>query len=278
MSSVPNRHLVISVALLATLGSTSPAFAQQPDAPAVESASADDEPLSARVEIAADTLPGDTRAEVESEVEAQLAALAAAHGLTISKSESAELLLRVELGQPNHKNPVYVVHSVALHDGRVLQRGEAQTCLRCTPAELVTEALAILPSAVERALAERPEPVEESAPAAVDTAPEPGAERGARSAGPGAAAYVGIAAGSLGLVSAITGGVLLARDDNTTPSNDPSQLTVINYRPPGVALLSVGLTSMVAGTALLAIDAWVLAPRRSAKTARVELSGVGLRF
>jgi hypothetical protein len=52
---------------------------------------------------------------------------------------------------------------------------------------------------------------------------------------------------------------------------------VVNYTPPGATLLGVGLTSIVAGTVLLAVDAWVLAPRRASKS-RAGRSNVSMSF
>jgi hypothetical protein len=258
-----NHGLAITVALFALCTTASPALAA--DAP----------PVSTRVELVVDTLPKTTRAAVAVELEGQLAAAVDELHLIVAESESAELVLRIEFGQPNPKTPVYVVHSVALHDGEVLERGDAQTCLRCTPAELVHAGLAILPSATDRALAARPKPVEGPAPPppVVDVAP------GCRlpMTPPGPSAYIGITLSALGLVGSITGGVLLTTPDVIrSPTGAPR--IIVEHDAAGFALLGAGLTAMVTGTALLIVDVWVLAPHRANHRARVELSSVGLRF
>ncbi|WP_146155384.1 hypothetical protein, partial [Enhygromyxa salina] len=188
-------ELVLAAALIGALGFSSPAWGQDP-------------PVSAHVELVADSLPTDTRAAVEVELDGQLAAAVDELRLIVVESESAELFVRVEIGQPNPKAPVYVVHSVALYDGDVLERGDARTCLRCTAAELVGAGLAILPKAAARALVARDEV--DGGEASVR---QSGAGRGPRAMPPGPAGYVGFALGSLGLVGAVAGGVLLDRDD-----------------------------------------------------------------
>ena len=86
----------------------------------------------------------------------------------------------------------------------------------------------------------------------------------------GPVGYVGISASVLGLGSTLAGAVLLARADRLA---EPTGLTIVNYRPPGWALVGVGLTAMVAGNVLLGVDLAVLR-RRKAQSARV--TGVGM--
>ncbi|KIG17473.1 hypothetical protein DB30_03174 [Enhygromyxa salina] len=265
---------VVLFAAIATFAVIPPARAQAPSAHAPP---ADAGPVSTRVELVADTLPKTTRAAVDLELETQLAAALAELDLVAATSESAELVLRVEVGQPNHKSPVYVVHSVALHEGQVLVRGDARTCLRCTPTELVSAGLAILPSAAAKARYARPASVEPPPLALTPQLADAGMQLGPRPTPPGPTAYVGIALGSLGLVGAITGGVLLNRDDVTRDGTEAS-LRVSDYGAPGIALLSAGLTSMVSGVALLVLDIWVLAPHRQAKHSRLAVSPAGLHF
>jgi hypothetical protein len=270
----PRARAIGMLALIAAFALGTPAFAQDPE-PTHEAlageALAGADSITARVELIADSLPPAARAEVEAEVARQVAVLASEFGFRVAESEAAGLILRVELGQPDHKNPVYVVYAVAFHDGQLLERAEARTCFRCTPAELVADGLELLPRAVAQAIAARPRAVEAPAPALTsppDTDPiVPSTQK------PGPATYVGISLGALGVVSSIVGGVLLARDPKPRPGD--GNLTAINYEPPGAALLGVGLTSMVVGTVLLAIDAWVLRPRRTAKS-RASRRNVGL--
>jgi hypothetical protein len=194
-------------------------------------------------------------------------------GFTVADSEAAGLILRVEFGQPDHKSPVYVLLAVALHDGQMLERAEARTCFRCTPAELVAGGLEILPSAVAKAREAQREAIPEPVPPPVVDVPdvaEPAAHRGRL----GPMTYAGVSLGGLGLASAIAGGVLLHRGVQTN-STDSYYLTGTDYRPVGGTLLGLGLTSMVAATVMLAVDAWVIAPRRTAKS-RVKLSHVGV--
>ncbi|KIG14936.1 hypothetical protein DB30_06238 [Enhygromyxa salina] len=263
--------------LVAALAVSSPASAQDPEPSHAHAALPGADSISARVELIADSLPPDTRAAVEAEVAHQLAVIASELGFRVAESEAAGLVLRVELGQPDHKNPVYVIYAAALHEGQLLERAEARTCFRCTPAELVADALELLPRAVSQAVALQPKTVEAPAPALTDS---PNTDTLApRTPKPGPASIAGISLTALGVVGSIMGGVLLARDPRSRPGDD-LYLTTINYEPPGAALLGVGLTSIVAGTVLLAVDAWVLGPRRTRKSRaslrHVELATPGL--
>jgi hypothetical protein len=267
-----SRGLAVTVALFTLFTAASPAFAQEPR---VSHARAADAPrVSTRVELVADTLPADTQAAVALELEGQLATAVDELDLVVAESELAQLVLRIELGQPNPKTPVYVVHAVALHDGEVLERGDAQTCLRCTPAELVSAGLAILPSAT-RALAARPKPVE--GPAALPGPVDIGPKLRSPTTPPGPSTYVGITLSALGLVGALAGGVLLTTED-AIRSPAGALVTVREHDAAGFALLGAGLTAMVTGTALLIVDVWLLAPHRANHRARIELSTVGLHF
>lgn len=266
----PRRSLPLAAALTLTLTLGSPAFAQDPTPTPTEAPTLD--PITTRVELSADSLPQETRAEVELELAAQLSAMASEVGFTLAESEAAGLILRVELGQPDHKNALYVINAAALHEGQLLERAEARTCFRCTPAELVADALELLPRAVAQAIASRPRVVAEPVPAPALTDAPKTDQVAPRAPRPGPAAYVGISIGALGLVGAIAGGVLLTREPKVVSSG----ALVIRYEPPGVALLSVGLTSILAGAILMAIDAWVLGPRRAAKLSQLGVAPDGL--
>ena len=265
--------LALAVALAGVLGS--PAFAQEPAA----TPSATAAPITTRIELVADSLPEDTRAAVEAELARKLAGMAEETDFVVAESEAAGLVLRIEIGQPDHKNPVYVIHSVALYNGEVLERAEARTCFRCTPEELIAYGLELLPSAVSQADAARSEAARQSEPPPPTVDAPDASENLLRAPRPGPPTYVGISLGALGLAGAVLGGAFLERGLVSRPG-DPGRLTVLNYKAPGAALLGAGLTAMVAGTILLAIDAWVIAPRRAAKarasSARVGIGAEGL--
>jgi hypothetical protein len=258
------------VALTSAASFGSPAFAAPPES---DTDPADAQPITARVELVADSLPEGTQAELEVELARQLAAMAGELGFVVAESEAAVLILRVELGQPDHEKPVYMVDAVALHNGQILERAEARTCFRCTPAELVAHGLELLPMALAQVPATQPlvdKPVPPPTVNADDVAGQiPGPMR------PGPATYVGISLGGLGLVGAITGGVLLERGVVRSKAVDPLYLDIVNYEAPGAALLGVGLGSMVAAVILVGVDAWVIAPRRAGRS-RAKLSQVAI--
>lgn len=260
-SRAPARATALIVALTMTIGLGPSAFAGPPET----GASVDEvEPITARVELIADSLPETTQAEVQVELARQLEVAASELGFVVAESEAAGLIVRVEFGQPDHQKPVYVIHAAAFHNGQLLERADARTCFRCTAAELVEDGLELLPRAVTKAVAARPVTNDELVPSPTVVAEDEPARATARRVQPGPATHVGLSIGALGLASAITGGVLLER--GITPRTaDPNHLTVLNHTPPGAALLGIGLLSMVAGMLLLGFDGFLLAPRRATK-------------
>jgi hypothetical protein len=265
------RAVALSVAMTSAMSLGSSAFAAPPEA---DTHPAEAQSITVRVELAADSLPASTQAEVELELARQLGAMAGELGFMLAESEAAVLILRVEFGQPDPRNPIYIVNAVTLYNGALLERADARTCFRCTPAELVARGLELLPGAVAKAVASPPEPIAEPVPPPTVDANDVAAQDLPRALRPGPATYVGLGVGGLGLVSAIVGGVLLERGIRPRKA-DPTYLTVVNSAPPGAALLGVGLASMAAGMILLGVDAWVIAPRR-AKRSRATLSQVAI--
>lgn len=244
----------------ASLGSS--AFAAPPQA---DTHPADAQPITARVELAVESLPDGTQAELEVELARQLGVMADELGFMVAESEAAVVILRVEFGQPDPSKPIYIVNAVTLHNGQLLERADARTCFRCTPAELAARGLELLPGAVAKAVASPPEPIAEPVPPPTVDANDVAAQDLPRALRPGPATYVGIGVGGLGLAGVIAGGILLERGIRPRDA-DPLDLTVINSAPPGGALLGVGVASMVAGMILLGVDAWVIAPRRASRS------------
>jgi hypothetical protein len=268
----PRSHpLARAVVLLGALTLGQSAIAQPPDDAKGQPAG---KPITVRVELVVDSLPENTRSEVQAELSRQLEQMAGELGFVQAESEAAVLILRVQFGQPDPSNPLYIMDSVALHEGRPLDRAEGRTCFRCTPAELVKSGLELLPEAVAQAVASQPEPIAEPVPPPTIDANDVAAQDISRTLRLGPATYVGISVGGLGLVSVIAGGVLLERGIRPRDA-DPLHLTVINSAPPGAALLGVGLASMVAGVILIGVDGWIIAPRRAGRS-RATLSQVAI--
>jgi hypothetical protein len=257
------RVVALTVAMTGAASLGSSAFAAPPDA---NTHPADAQAITARVELAVESLPEGTQAELEVELARQLGAMADELGFMVAESEAAVVILRVEFGQPDPSKPIYIVNAVTLHNGQLLERADARTCFRCTPAELAARGLELLPGAVAKAVASPPEPIAEPVPPPTVDAKDVAAQDLPRALRPGPTTYVGVSIGVLGLASAITGGILLERGIVRDKAKDPLYLDVVNYEAPGAALLGVGLASMVAGTVLLVVDGWVLAPRRAGRS------------
>lgn len=255
-------------ALALSLAAVSTATAQSE--PASEQSSA--QPIGVHVEIVADTLPSARQAAVKAEVERQFDEIATAKGLVKAEPSDADLVIRLEFTQPNPKAEIFVIHGLALHGDEVLRRDQTRTCMECTPAEIAANGLMTLDPAVEELEARRAEAAAQreakaaaraaEAPPIVDETPAPRVKR------MGTVGYVGIASSAIGLGSAIAGGVLVHR--GTEPIG--TGLTLTDYRPPGQALIGVGLGLMVIGGVLQAVDLAVLTPRRRSR-AHAELDG-----
>jgi hypothetical protein len=221
------------------------------------------------VVLVADTLPKATRTRVTADLERQLEKLAAEHGLVITERESATLVVRIELVQP--EPGIVLVQAIAIHDAEVLQRDDTRPCIQCTTVEIVEDATRIIPDALSL-LAERraedaaaaiaaAQAAEEAAMRVEAPLPEASSSKPARVLGP--VGYVGIASSVLGVGATIGGAVLLARgrvEDVQGPV-----IHVTDYRPPGRALVGVGLGMFVVGNVLFAVDLTVLAQGRRAR-------------
>jgi hypothetical protein len=183
---------------------------------------------------------------LDDEIEARVAKL----GLALETTPAADVIVQIEVSQPQGDMQLYVVQSVAVIDGEIAVRGEVQSCIDCGAEELMDRGLELLPDAAEALLVAKREVAEAqppTVPAPTPPAPEvdPPRERLLGNMG-----YVGISVSGLGLGSSIAGAALLARADG----HDETYVHIINYQPPGWALLGVGLAAMVAGNVLLAID------------------------
>lgn len=240
--------------------------------PAVE-AGADSEPIGVNVELIVDTLPKRAQAEVTAELERQLDA---DPRLTALERESATLLVRLEFNQSDPTGEVVLVHVVAIYQGEPVARENARACIQCTAAEMVEDALKILPLALAEVERRRAEVAAAEAQAEADAAavkPPPPAEPPRSSTRLlGAAGYVAISSSVLGVGSSVAGLALLWHGE-VVPTG--SYLQPIDYRPPGRALVGVGLGMLVVGTVLLAVDLTVLRDRRRSK-AQARLDGVSV--
>ena len=225
------------------------------------------------VTIVDDTLDAKARAALHAEVERVLAELATAHDLTIVETDEANIQVRFEVSRPQADAPLFIVQAIAKIADEAI-RGETRSCLRCSTTELVAQGFEIFPDAVAK-LSEQRDAEAAAAAAALAVESEPAPEPVVPPPPPkplGPVGYVGIAASGLGLASAIAGGVLLTREPKLdAPGLGPAEF--INYRPPGIALLGVGLGVMVVGNVLLAVDLGPLAERRRA---RAQVTGIGM--
>jgi hypothetical protein len=203
----------------------------------------------------------------------QLGSLASEHDFTLDETGDPDVTMRVRITQPEGQAAVYLITATAELDGETIAETREQVCLRCTPDEVASESLTILPGAVEqarKALAEAEPPPPE--PTIDEPEDEPFVD--ARVAPLGPAGYVGIAASAVGLGAAIAGTVLMYRGEVVTSDPGAPEVQTTDYRTVGVALVGAGLGTMVLGNVLLAVDLGVLRERRS--EARAELTGVGL--
>lgn len=262
------------VGLLGLLHGT-PALAQSPDAATI---SASEQGGTIRITVVDDTLEAKERKALRAEVDRVLAEHNEQHGLTLVEGETSDIFMRIEVSRPQSDAPLVIVQAIAkIGDDAI--RGDTRTCLRCSSEELVAQAFEIFPAMVEmhtnqRAAAERAAAAAEPEPAPPPQAPA-APTKPAKLAPLGPVGYVGIASSGLGLISAITGGVLLTLEPRYgLPGLGPAEFK--NYEPPGLALLGVGLGMLVVGNVMLAVDLGPLAARRRERAgsthARVGMS------
>lgn len=269
-----NRLLgLLTTLLLLTLPLSSTSVAAQEPSPAA--APARDKPITVGAELVADTLSDEMRAAIEVELPKQLQELGEVHGFEVAQSETSTVVVYVDIGQSDVRKPVYLLHSSVFHGGELVERAEAQTCVRCTAAEIVSRCLVLLPPAVAQVAAlPQAEPVVEAPPPVVD-AEEIGAPATVIRRRPGPLVPAGLSLAGIGLVGTIAGGVLL---DKGIQPGDPYFLTEINYRKPGAVLFGIGLSSMVVGIVLVALDGWDVGPRSRRVTRARDGLGIGVRF
>jgi hypothetical protein len=130
------------------------------------------------------------------------------------------------------------------------------TCRGCMTDQLVEAAVEAVKKAIERAVPSESsdrEPVAEAEPETtppetMDPEPSPATSR-ARPLGP--LGWSGVAALSVGVAGAATGGAFLGVGE-TRPTDDMSQIR--NFRPSGYALVGVGAALVITGVALLVVD------------------------
>ncbi len=225
-------------------------------------------PLAIHIEVSASQLSQSTLEGLNAELEKQWPILVEKLGIRDADAAEADAILRLEFGQPNSEERVYVVSSLVQAAGSTVRRGGAETCIQCNHADLAARALAIVPEAVNELRRKR----RRDAHLHDDEPPAPGVEDeacGAQSLNPGVAARVhlgnfgklGVGVGAVGLGAAIAGLALTFR--GVEPVSEVSQR---DYRAAGVGAGISGLGFMVLGTALIAIDLAGLMPERSRPT------------
>ena len=273
MKRRPLRFMLPLVALATLALAPRAGHGAQPDTVEQEVVAQQD-PLEIAVELASETLTKAHRDKIDSALDEGLAALVDTHGMlrvplgTVPRDE-LDLYVRLEVSQPDPSVDVFLVHAVALHRGEVLRREDVRTCVQCTASELVEDGLKIIPVVLEDIEARRAEAAVQEEP----PAPKPPSSETrdvAPPRAPGPVGITGISASALGLGSAIAGAVLLGRGRVEEPVPG-AMIEFVDYRPPGRALLGVGLGLMVVGEILLAVDLSVLSRKRRARR-HAELS------
>lgn len=205
--------------------------------------------------------------------ERQFPAFAKEHGLREVSGKDAELTFRLHITQLDEDVNGYVISSAAIYHGEVLTEPE-RVCLQCTPSEVIAEVLINLERAAAAVVEHRAELEREEAEAALTyELPTPAPEPRVRELG--VLSYIGISSVAFGLGGAIAGAVVLGRGIVVESEPGSSLVEATDYRPPGAALLGVGVGMMAIGTAMLGVDVGVLLPRRRAQ-ARAQLDGVAV--
>ncbi len=206
--------------------------------------------------------------DVTDQLDAQWAVLSERLAIREAPLAEAEAVLRVEFGQPNLEQPIYVVSASLRYGEQTLVRGKAETCVRCDAEDLVSRALTIVPEGAEllrtaRAESRNPAVANAPSPEEDDAAAETGAAPLDRPKNTrlGILGYIAVPMFGLGLGGLVGGGVLLNKG---VVLHDPPFLQT-NYRQPGLAVGVAGLALVVVGTTLIAIDLAVLAPRGRAR-------------
>lgn len=228
------------------------------------------------VELRMQTLPATLVEELTLLFEENLDRRAAAVGLRLDPMLTADVLIQVDISVVQPDGPVQVIQSVAVIDGEIAARGETQSCVRCEASELVERSLELLPHAVEalhehraaeRAKAEEMAIVQSSA----NSTPNEHS-RDSRRVRLGPVGHVGIVSSALGLGATIAGAVFLSRGVVVKEAN--VNLTTVDHRPAGWAMLGAGLSVMAVGNVLLAVDLGLLSRNRTRHSAGV--TGLGL--
>jgi hypothetical protein len=194
---------------------------------------------------------------VEERAKARLAEL----GHPLGSDEPIDL--RVSVGWYDEAETTFVLTLVLHHDGELVHDA-LETCPRCGTPELF-EVLARRIDRVEEhlvSIAARRARAEARPP---DDAP---AEASRRRLGPTGLGWAGVAVAGTGLVMASVGAGLWSKGEVIEPdSHDDLWLVGKDYRPPGIALVTVGSIVLVGGVAMLAADL------ARARHRRVRLAG-----
>ncbi|PRQ04057.1 hypothetical protein ENSA5_11050 [Enhygromyxa salina] len=267
------RNIVAAIGITAGLP-WMPAVAHAQDPPA-ESTQSIGAPLTITLEVDTDKVPDELDSQVADLIQAEAETLGQQHGFVFEGSDRPDLSMRIAVSQPEGQSSVFLITSSVEFEGATISSATEDVCLRCTAKDVAMESLSILPGAVAHARDARAEAARPPLPAPpADEACDAGVlEEPAPALGP--VAYVGIGAGALGLGATIAGAVLLSRGKISTDALGGPSVDSIDYRPPGAALVGVGLGALVIGKVLLALDLSVLRERRT--KARAELTGIGLR-
>lgn len=265
---------ILAVGLVGTLPTVN-AQAQEPPTPQPTVTATDSEVIPVAVVFMVGVAKEGDDAEVKAEFERQFPGFAEEHGLLeVDTTGEPELTFRLQLQQLESGAADYLIYSTAIYHDNVYTDVE-RTCLNCSPADVVANALTNLAKAAEAVVESRAKIAaakaasEEAVEVPVAPPPPP------RVRVLGAASWVGIASTALGLGAGISGAVLLDRGVVVEPDPFNVTSTATDYRQAGIALAGVDLGLMVVGNVLIGVDLGVLLPRRRAR-AQARLDGVSL--
>lgn len=224
-----------------------------------------------RVVIDAEEL-GEAGPFFQDKVGATLRAAVEQAGYQLEDGIRADATVRVRISFFNEADLDYQVH-VEISAGAELVQLETLDCAQCVDDDLlgkIDDQHAQVLAGLERALAlvqQRPQPANEDDPP-VEGTKQPKAI--------GALGYGGIGVAALGIGALVAGGVEFGRgkiyDDRTRIANE---LTFVDHRPVGGALLGVGGVVVAAGVTMLVVDLVRASKRRQQPHAGLAIPLLG---
>lgn len=171
-----------------------------------------------------------------------------AQGSSYDIQPNADVHLTVDVGWKGESRADYAVVATVANE-RVLAHAES-VCELCNSKELLTMVDAQVATALSELQLEEPPP--EAKPAPVVSAPEVAPASTAKRVGP--LGWGGLALLVAGTGTAVAGGILIGKGKEETLANDTRLLRSVNYRRPGIIVLSVGTAAALAGGAMFVID------------------------